>query len=207
MRAFCPLLVLLAVALHPSSVPAAIAPHLLVSELVAEGHLVGTPTTLDSLSRAGTEVRITATSTSALPAKGTILTVDNETLVLKARGTDSLYTVPLRAIDELSILLGRKTRTGTGLLIGAGAGLLIGVIVAIATDPDYGAWEPLAFVPRVVVGGTKILSFTAGGALVGGAIGFVSRKEVWEEVELPPSGGDYQATGKPYPALAVSLRF
>jgi hypothetical protein len=106
---------------------------------------------------------------------------------LSSWGADSLtisgpeeewQTFPLSDVVKLEISRGRKSNAGKGTLIGAGVGLVVGLMAAAASTDDsdsLGEFSWLVYPPSgILVGGT-----------LGLVVGALTRTEKWQEVPLP----------------------
>src|SRR5262245_12717248 len=86
-----------------------------------------TPTSL----AVGTRVRITQYDTSQARV-GTVVELSADTVTLRAEDRTDIWRVPLVSVSRLEMSQGRKSRFGTGLAIGALAGLATGVVGGLA---------------------------------------------------------------------------
>ena len=116
----------------------------------------------------GSRVRVTATTLGIHDYVGTIVASHRDTLVV-----DSLY-LPMSAITQLDHYKGQTHQAGRGALIGAVGGFAIGAILGyklfvLGEDQlDVGVNTREAW---ALAGGTALL-FCAGGAALGGLIGW-----------------------------------
>lgn len=150
----------------------------------------------------GARIRVTAPEIAKGPITGRVSSTDSAaiTLVPLDGGMRSERVIPLAAVHRLELYRGRSHSPlkgmGTGLLVGSGAGFLLGV----ASAPGDGGW--------VCEGGECVLMGTLGGALwgtvLGGLIGAAIGSPRWEEVAVsrPTVSVLPQADGV---AVAVSL--
>jgi hypothetical protein len=121
-------------------------------------------------------VRVTSAG-AAEPAVGTVLAIDAETLVLRRAGHDAASRIPVDSILKLEVSARRKSQAGRGAVIGTAAGLMPGLLL---TFGDYSS---------DVHGDSNAAAVTvigaAGGALVGGVIGWALKTDDWLLGDLP----------------------
>ena len=78
----------------------------------------------------GDRVRVTAPSVSPEYIEGTLAAVDRETMTVVSGDDGTSVGVPRSRIAKLEVTRGKKSRWGIGALIGAGAGVLLGVVAS-----------------------------------------------------------------------------
>jgi hypothetical protein len=121
--------------------------------------------------RIGDQVRVTAPSVSPKTIQGSLAAVDRERLsVSTTAGTR--VEVPRFRIAKLEVLRGSKSRWGIGALIGAGAGVLLGLV---ASNPPSSA-------DHFQVDGGAVAVCGAVGAAGGALVGAVLRTDRWTTV-------------------------
>jgi len=128
----------------------------------------------------GDRVRVT---TEDWELVGTLLAQGDDSLRLQVIGEVTPVSVARSAIKRLEISRGSHSSTGSGALIGLGAGVLAGgALGAEANSPC----DPEVFGcgPGLVVGGGLLVG--AIGAGIGAVIGSLSHSEQWDSV--PPHG-------------------
>ncbi len=129
--------------------------------------------------KAGDRIRVIQGSTDVV---GRIVSLDQSSLVLHADESDRELMVYLNSVDRIQISDGAKRNTGAGALIGAFLGGAIGFALVASADFEGADSSENAIV---------VFGFTAAGAAVGGAIGFVAKSERWTQVPLESSGLDH----------------
>lgn len=134
--------------------------------------------------REGDQVR-----SRALGVQGQVRRIDAQVIVLLpgAGQADSLV-LPRAELRDLEVSRGQRRNTGKGIAMGVG-GLGLGLALLSAAT-----WEPcsgwLCFGPSSA-GEAAMWGFAAGaigGAVVGGAIGALTRTPRWERAELTATG-------------------
>lgn len=148
----------------------------------------------------GSRVRVTATSLVA-PLVGNYLSLRGDTLILyEEEAGRGVWSVTLDQVTKLETTVGMKTGHGPfiarGALIGAGAGLVGGMIFAASAKPS----NPSRKYSRPL---TALVGIGAG-AVVGGIVGSRFRAEKWATIPLPAHGGAGPGWS---PLLSFSLRF
>jgi hypothetical protein len=152
---------------------------LLVTALatVAPGYLIGQtvapPVQLDS------RVRVTMRVPRGHEFVGRIDGWDERSLNLSV-GDYQAQTFPLSDLAKLEISRGMKGNAGTGALIGAGIGLVAGVIGATQVDAEKDAYGLARF--------AIVFYSILGGTALGAVTGVFIRTEHWEDVTLPEAG-------------------
>ena len=143
---------------------------------------------------AGTRVRVSATTFVTFKAfkqgrpadfDGTVVRMDSDTLVVKAKGWGVPVSFPLAAITHLQIVRGKKSAFKSGMLLGAWVGSIVGAELFL--NNDSASAKRTAALEVVSVGVTSGLA----GALFGSLIK-ISR---WESIPTsrfgsadPPQG-------------------
>ncbi len=79
--------------------------------------------------------------------------------------------MPARYIDEMKI--GRKGKTGTGILVGGVVGFFVGGVLGLSGVPDYGILESIPPEENALIGGTLA---TFPGLIIGGIAGSAREK-------------------------------
>lgn len=146
-----------------------------------------TVTSGDRLRAHFTGIRLTQTGGRTQPdtvdrfIEGNLVSWDSTGLALQLSASDKTVSDTFMAwpdVTSLELYAGRKSRMGTGALVGGLAGLAIGGVIAIASCPCE------ASTGQVV--GVVGLVFAGSGALLGGLIGAASPSDRWTEVPLEP---------------------
>jgi hypothetical protein len=91
---------------------------------------------------------------------------------------------PLTDVTRLEVHAGRRAFTGRGALIGAGAGILVGIPVGIIEQSRYDCDPENAWAPCIPPGPTIPLMFGLLGAGLGALTGSFIKTDRWEEVPL-----------------------
>lgn len=126
----------------------------------------------------GTRIRLSASQLGAEPLVGTLLEIGPETLSLELPGGGGPQTIPRSAVTRLEVSRGRKSQAGRGALVGLAVG---GAATMLLTFGDYSS---------DVHGDLNLLAIgaglAAGGAAIGGLIGWARKAEQWEAATLQP---------------------
>ena len=130
----------------------------------------------------GDRIRIYAPSEYQDRVVGSIWSMERDTIVVKNE-SNATWRIPNAAITRLEFSQGRRSGSAgalRGLLIGGGAGTLVGLaaVVAACTSDDAGLIDPCGYAPAAFVVATFV------GALTGMTVGALSPGERWEEVPL-----------------------
>lgn len=120
----------------------------------------------------GDRVRVTAPSVSRKRIEGTLAAADRETLTVVSGDDGTRVGVPRSRISKLEVTRGRTSRWGIGVVIGAGAGVLPGVV---ASNPPSSA-------DRFQVDGGAVAVCGAIGAASGALVGAALRTDRWTTV-------------------------
>ena len=118
----------------------------------------------------GDRVRVTAPDIDLNRYDGTIRVIGRNALTV-----DTL-PIALESVTRLDIHRGRKSKSGTGALIGAGIGLVYFAYIASVCSRGF-----------VCTGDVLVAAFTivvGGGAGIGALVGWLIKTDRWEEVPL-----------------------
>ncbi len=102
--------------------------------------------------------------------KGAMLYVDRDLLVLKEKQGGQLLGIAFPEIDRISV---KKSKAGSGMLVGLGIGVILAtlLIASTANDPDNGSAGnfllPIVAVAAVVTGVLIAVFASATGGLIG----------------------------------------
>lgn len=125
----------------------------------------------------GNRVRITAPSLGLFGMVGTILDSQERAVVFRFDASSRVDTLDRAAITEMDISIRRERRmgksVGIGLLVGAGAGALIG----LASGGNEGEGEFITFTDGEVVALGAVVLGVIGGAI--GVLAGLQRRDVW----------------------------
>jgi hypothetical protein len=129
-------------------------------------------------------VRVTTHSAPGLATAGTLESWNGHSLELSGSGF-APQTIPLSDLAKLEISRGKKGHWLAGTLIGTGAGVVAGLIIAqnSTADVDPENWfsgmaEPMEDAGIVAISGLS-------GMVIGAVIGGLIKTEKWEEVPIP----------------------
>jgi hypothetical protein len=123
-------------------------------------------------------VRVTMEVPARREFVGTLESWDAESLSLSGPGGPP-GRLELSDMAKLEISRGMKGNAGTGALIGAGVGLVGGIVGAALTDFENDAYGLGAF---------SIVAYsTMGGSALGAVTGAFIKTEKWQEVSIPRS--------------------
>lgn len=127
-----------------------------------------------SLVAPGDRVRVSRLG-SVPPLVCTVLALKADTLVLDAEDRVAPLEVPLALVEKVEVSHGKKSRIGTGAIVGGLTGALLGALGSLAWG-DAGSLGSDA--------GVAILASTAAGTGIGALIGAATKTDRWEEVPL-----------------------
>jgi hypothetical protein len=142
----------------------------------------------------GARARVTAPSVSAGCVEGTLAAVDSETLTIVSEDDDRRVEVPRSRITKLEVVKGKKSRWAIGALVGAGAGVLLGVV---ASNPPSSA-------DQFQIDGGAVAVCGAVGAAGGALVGAVLRTDRWTSV--PADTVTLSIGPVPGPGIALAMR-
>lgn len=144
----------------------------------------------------GSRVRITTTGDLA-PVKGLVVAVDPQTVTL---ATDAgVVKTPVSSISAADISLGKRRYTRRGMAIGAGLGLVLGLLAPVDesnTTPALGDESRGASV------GFGLMMGTTWGAIIGALI----KTDRWSPLELSIASSP-APVGRPGIRIAGAIRF
>lgn len=132
----------------------------------------------------GQQVRVTAPSLDLRKATGEVTAADAAALTV--RGARAEWTVPRTALTRLEAADGTRGHWVKGLLIGAGAGLVVGLVATDGFDTGAGgqcSGSGDIYADLCLAG---IAAITVGSAAVGAVIGALVRTTRWVDVPLEP---------------------
>lgn len=116
---------------------------------------------------------------------GNVVSINADTLVVKARGWDGPVAFPLDYVEKVEVSLGKKTKTrrgaGMGLLVGAGFGALVGAVVPEGICYMDDVSDPDCRGGLVALGAA---SFGLLGTIIGAVAGSRSSQDLWQEALL-----------------------
>ena len=161
----------------------------------------------------GARVRV-RTQASSEWIKGTLASADAGTISLVPEEAPPLGANQLRlpsgGVTELEVLTGRKSRWIPGLLVGATAGVAMGLDMDV--DPVQCEFDDNYFCNRT----SAVLAMTATSAVLGALVGKLIKSDVWTPVALDALGPSRETGARaglglqPVPGglgVAVSVRF
>ncbi len=129
----------------------------------------------------GQRVRVTAPELGITRQAATFNALDGGVLTVTA---DSTMQCPLADVTRLEVHAGRRSFTTHGALIGAGAGLLSGVIVGAIEQSRYECDPDNAWGPCIPPLPTIPIMFGVLGAGLGYLAGSLIKGDRWEDVPL-----------------------
>lgn len=114
--------------------------------------------------------------------RGTVDAVKADSIVLSAEKDQSRMVILIASVTRLRVVRGQKSNWGKGAIVG-GAVLGAATLAAVIAVCDPGGNPPVCS-----ISGGGILAVTAagavGGAVIGAALGLLSKSDRWEEVSL-----------------------
>jgi hypothetical protein len=158
------------------------------------------PSSLEAHS--GARTRLVTTESPGVVQKGILLHGDAKSLTLLAVD-GSEQTFAISSLTRLELALERKRHLWTGVLVGAAAG--VGLGMAFPIDPqDCGTWSG-----NFCSQGDAVASGVLVGAIVGGCIGAAIHGDRWTPVALGArKSAAFHGSGHPGPvAFAIAFRF
>lgn len=159
----------------------------------------------------GARVRLTAPALGRSPIVGMITFADSDSLRFRPFGDHTTdRSIGRGDLTRAWISEGSRSRVGEGLLIGAGVGVVVGLIIVTTNEP-----APTGNVVEDVFSQAFESTFDAlevvviGGAglLLGGAIGLAVRTDKWREIPLGARVGFIGDHDSAVPAIVVSMGF
>lgn len=144
----------------------------------------------------GSRVRITTTGDRA-PIKGLVVAVDPQTVTL---ATDAgVVKTPVSSISAADISLGKRRFTRRGIAIGAGLGLVIGLLAPVdESDTTTALWDESR--------GLSALYGLSMGTAYGALVGALIKTDRWSRVELSIASSP-APVGRPRIRIAGAIRF
>ena len=117
------------------------------------------------------------------PYVGTLLRLDNDTLVMVRDGLDTVR-VRTRSISRFEVYAGEYHNVGgsaaRGAMIGGGVGLALAGLAA--ASQDEGDWT---YVPPGQLIASGVLGGAVWGAAIGTVVGLIHRSPKWERTPVP----------------------
>lgn len=146
--------------------------------IVLVGAMLGSPLSLTAQGlEPGQRIRVTAPEVFMERQAGQLVWFDVDSLVLASTNAQR-WVVPSLAITQLEASQGRRGHAGRGFLIGAGVGLVAGLIGISGEGTCTGSGNYGEFCAIIVTGSTL-----AGGFL-GLLFGDIARTERWATIPL-----------------------
>jgi ABC-type transport system involved in cytochrome c biogenesis permease component len=117
--------------------------------------------------------------------KGTMLYIDRELLVLKEKKSGALLGIAFPEVERISI---KKSKAGSGMLVGLGVGVILATLLIASVNNDQGnSGSANLFLPLIVaavaVTGVLIAVLTT---TAGGLIGLLTGKKNFRLAKLSP---------------------
>lgn len=123
----------------------------------------------------GSRVRVQAPSISGERLEGIVVKLEENAFVLNDRDRGRFVKIPVESITTLELWKAQRSKAakglGFGLLIGAGAGAVIGILGAQGTDMPYGS-------AVLIFGGV----FGLAGGGIGALVGSMTTEKRWVEI-------------------------
>jgi hypothetical protein len=172
-----------------------------VSALALPPLVIGTPGRGSAQADSGARVRMVTSQSPQRTTVGILISADADSVRLRSSTDRKIVSVPTGSISRFERSHGRHSNAGRGAtigaLVGAGTGMLLGILAATEDDSwyDVGVAE--------VMGASAILAF--GGACIGAVIGSASHRDDWRPEPIPRRSGYGRQRGGIRPG--VVLRF
>lgn len=150
--------------------------------------------------RSGDRVRLRTADGGGRQLIGTVVSIDDSSLVLRSDPPNQTTAIPLTSVTRLDRSAGTKGHAMAGALIGAAAGLVVGIATRESSQTEgtqFGGASDAS-------GLATVLLVMAGGG-VGALIGNSIRTDQWDRVDNVSI--DVAPAGAPGRAVAVSLHF
>jgi hypothetical protein len=148
----------------------------------------------------GNRVQVTSPAHRADKVVGTVLAIQNDTLVLQVEKITDPVRLPFSAITKIQVSRGQRRRVGDGLIMGGAIGAGVGMLLGFAAGDDDPGILAMSAGDKAAIG--AVLLGVAGAGL-GGLLGARSTKERWEPV---PLGGVAARIGMAPRGDGVALR-
>ena len=158
----------------------------------------------------GTRMRVWTVNFSGKRITGTVFSSVGDTITLTVKGQTDPLVVPVTSVNRLEVAKGKKSKIGTGAVVGLFAGASIGAIVGyFGTCTDQQACELDGSVGETKAAYTIIGAGVLGGIglLLGTGIGSAIKVDRWEEVPLKHLGTGQRLQNKSGLVLSVSYNF
>lgn len=138
--------------------------------------------------RPGQKVRVISPILSSASVTGEVLAADELGFVLRTE-TGREFSVDRREADSVWVWSGTSGSSRQGAIIGAGIGLLAGIVIGVRSDCEWLFTTSEGSCPGFHASAAGIwgIFMGAGGALVGAALGELVRHDNWLEVQPRPS--------------------
>jgi uncharacterized protein YcfJ len=112
---------------------------------------------------------------------GTLVSLDPASMSMRVADDSTTVTVPRTAIRSVEQALRSESHVGTGMLVGAVTGGIVGSQVYKSRNRCKGEQPCLSFIAV----GVETIGGALAGLVVGAIVGWQIRSETWEQVELP----------------------
>jgi hypothetical protein len=113
---------------------------------------------------------------------GHLVSLDPGSLSLRPVSDSVIFSLPRKEIRSVDLRLGSESHVGTGMLVGAIAGGAIGALIGRSHDQCSTDGGPCLDALGV---GVEAVGGALAGLVTGAVIGWQTRSDRWERVELP----------------------
>lgn len=131
----------------------------------------------------GARVRVTAPSISRDRLVGTVVEMGEDTCVLEVERRTQPVALPLASLETLEVSQGKKSKAGTGaligLVVGAGGGAALGAGICSSLSDLPGGSDDCG---GAAIAGALLFGLPSCG--LGALIGWSIKVDRWEEVQL-----------------------
>ena len=138
---------------------------------------VGQPTALTT----GNRVQVTSAAHGADKVVGTVLAIQNDTLVLQVEKITNPIRLPFSAITDIQVSRGQRRQVGGGIVMGGAIGAGVGMLLGFAAGDDDPGILAMSAGDKAAIGAVLL---GVAGAGIGGLVGARSSREKWEHVPL-----------------------
>jgi hypothetical protein len=129
----------------------------------------------------GNRVQVTSPAHGADKVVGTVVAIQNDTLVLQVEKITNPIRLPFSAITDIQVSRGQSREVGRGLVMGGAIGAGLGAALGFAAGSDDPGLFALTAGDKATIGAVV---FGLAGAGLGGLLGARSTRETWQQVAL-----------------------
>ncbi|HEY9384491.1 MAG TPA: hypothetical protein VIP80_13355 [Gemmatimonadales bacterium] len=160
------------------------------------------------LARVGARVRLTLQGANQRSVVGWLAEVGPDSLILAGEKTQDRRILLRSLVSQVEVSLGRQSRVGRGLVLGAVGGALFSgaiLLTIVATTPSCGEAADSQWCHKASAG--QVLGAISLGAASGASLGYDLTKhprDIWAPARWPDGAPTHPAAG-PQPMLGVGM--